>query len=38
MLPVPNAIRLRGWSDVMTSGPVSIGGGIAVPSCSQAWV
>jgi len=27
---VPNAMQLRGWSDVMASGAVSIGGGIAV--------
>ena len=29
-IAVPNAMRLRGWSDVMASGAVSIGGGIAV--------
>ena len=27
---VPNAMRLKGWSDVMASGAVSISGGIAV--------
>jgi len=29
-IAVPNALRLKGWSDVMASGAVSIGGGIAV--------
>jgi len=29
-IAVPNAMRLKDWSDVMASGAVSIGGGIAV--------
>ena len=29
-IAVPNAMRLRGWSDVLGSGAVAIGGGIAV--------
>ena len=29
-IAVPNAMRLKGWNDVMASGAVSIGGGIAV--------
>jgi hypothetical protein len=34
-IAVPNAIRLRGWSDVMASGAVSIGGGIAVKQMDE---
>jgi len=29
-IAVPNTMRLKGWSDVMASSAVSIGGGIAV--------
>jgi hypothetical protein len=44
---VPNAMRLRGWGDVISSVAVDIGGviaekqmdeGAAISSCSQAWV
>jgi hypothetical protein len=34
-IAVPNAMRLRGWSDVMASGAVSIGGGIAVKQMDE---
>ena len=32
---VPNAMRLKEWSDVMASGAVSIGGGIAVKQMDE---
>ncbi|HUV82476.1 MAG TPA: hypothetical protein VMW53_05305, partial [archaeon] len=32
----PNALRLKGWSDVMASGAVSIGGSIAVKQMDEA--
>ena len=35
-IAVPNAMRLKGWSDVMASGAVSIGGGIAVKQMDEA--
>ena len=35
-IAVPNAMRLKGWSDVMASGAVSIGGGIAVKQIDEA--
>jgi hypothetical protein len=35
-IAVPNAMRLKGWSDVMASGAVSIGGGIAVKQMDDA--
>jgi hypothetical protein len=34
-IAVPNAMRLKGWSDVMASGAVSIGGGIAVKQMDE---
>jgi len=34
-IAVPNAMRLRGWSNVMASGAVSIGGGIAVKQMDE---
>ncbi|MBA1341959.1 MAG: hypothetical protein C5S40_07435 [ANME-2 cluster archaeon] len=34
-IAVPNAMRLRGWSDVMGSGAVAIGGGIAVKQMDE---
>ena len=46
-IAVPNAMRLRGWGDVIGSVAVDIGGviaekqmdeGAAISSCSQAWV
>jgi len=45
-IAVPNAMQLRGWSNVMASGAVVIGGGIAekqmdesaaMSSCLQVW-
>jgi hypothetical protein len=35
-IAVPNAMRLKSWSDVMASGAVSIGGGIAVKQMDEA--
>ncbi|MBW6481331.1 MAG: hypothetical protein K0B37_18035 [Bacteroidales bacterium] len=35
-IAVPNAMRLKGWSDVAASGAVSIGGGIAVKQMDEA--
>ena len=34
-IAVPNALRLRGWSNVMASGAVSIGGSIAVKQMDE---
>jgi hypothetical protein len=34
-IAVPNAMRLKGWSDVMASGAVSIGCGIAVKQMDE---
>ena len=34
-IAVPNTMRLRGWSDVMANGAVSIGGGIAVKQMEE---
>ena len=34
-IAVPNAMRLKGWSDVMPNGAVSIGGGIAVKQMDE---
>ena len=34
-IAVPNAMRLRGWSNVMASGAVSIGGSIAVKQMDE---
>ena len=34
-IAVPNTMRLRGWSDVMDSGAVAIGGGIAVKQVDE---
>jgi len=34
-IAVPNAMRLKSWSDVMASGAVSIGGGIAVKQMDE---
>ena len=34
-IAVPNAMRLKGWSDVMASGAVSIGGVIAVKQMDE---
>ena len=34
-IAVPNAMRLRGWNDVMASSAVSIGGGIDVETMDE---
>jgi hypothetical protein len=34
-IAIPNAMRLRGWGDVMGNGAVAIGGGIAVKQMDE---